>query len=59
VPWIVSRADTEPVDRDELLHRVKLGQITVLDVCSAQEYAAGHIPGALSHPSRPARRPDR
>ena len=43
-------ADTEPVDRDELLHRVKVGQVTVLDVRPAEEYAAGHIPGAISIP---------
>ncbi|MEV6600072.1 metalloregulator ArsR/SmtB family transcription factor [Actinoplanes sp. NPDC051346] len=43
-------ADTEPVDRDELLHRVKLGRVTVLDVRPAEEYAAGHLPGAVSIP---------
>jgi rhodanese-related sulfurtransferase/DNA-binding transcriptional ArsR family regulator len=43
-------ADSEPVSRDELLHRVKLGRVTVLDVRPAEEYAAGHIPGAVSIP---------
>jgi rhodanese-related sulfurtransferase len=43
-------ADTEPVGRDELLHRVKAGRVTVLDVRPAAEYTAAHIPGAVSIP---------
>jgi rhodanese-related sulfurtransferase len=43
-------APAEPVGRDELLHRVRRGQATVLDVRPAEEYAAGHIPGAVSIP---------
>ena len=42
--------DTEAVDRDELLRRARAGQITVIDVRPAEEYAAGHIPGARSIP---------
>jgi rhodanese-related sulfurtransferase len=42
--------DAEPVGRDELLHRVKVGQATVLDVRPVEEYAAGHVPGAISIP---------
>lgn len=42
--------DTEVVDRDELLRRARAGQVTVLDVRPAEEYAAGHIPGAVSVP---------
>jgi rhodanese-related sulfurtransferase/DNA-binding transcriptional ArsR family regulator len=38
------------VTRDELLSGLKTGQYTVLDVRPAGEYAAGHIPGALSIP---------
>ena len=40
----------EPVNRDELLKRVIAGDVTVLDVRPAEEYRAGHIPGALSVP---------
>ena len=40
----------EPVQSDELLRRVRDGEVTVLDVRPAEEYRAGHIPGALSVP---------
>ncbi|MBT2416551.1 metalloregulator ArsR/SmtB family transcription factor [Streptomyces sp. ISL-22] len=42
--------DTTAVDREELLSRAAAGEIVVLDVRPAEEYAAGHIPGALSIP---------
>jgi rhodanese-related sulfurtransferase len=42
--------DTEHVDRLELLRRARSGEVTVIDVRPAQEYAAGHIPGAVSVP---------
>lgn len=42
--------DTEQVDREELLRRVGAGEAVVLDVRPATEYAAGHIPGAISIP---------
>jgi rhodanese-related sulfurtransferase len=42
--------DTEVIDREELLRRARAGQVTVLDVRPAEEYAAGHIPGAVSVP---------
>jgi rhodanese-related sulfurtransferase len=40
----------EEVDRDELLRRVRAGEVTLLDVRPDEEYRAGHIPGALSIP---------
>jgi rhodanese-related sulfurtransferase len=43
-------AELEAVSRDELLARVRAGAVTVIDVRPRQEYAAGHIPGALSIP---------
>lgn len=43
-------ATLEPVEGDELLRRVRTGEVTVLDVRPAEEYAAGHIPGAISIP---------
>jgi rhodanese-related sulfurtransferase len=42
--------EVEEVSRDELLRRAAIGDVTVLDVRPAAEYAAGHIPGAVSIP---------
>jgi rhodanese-related sulfurtransferase/DNA-binding transcriptional ArsR family regulator len=44
------RDDLEPVGREELLRRAKEGRVVVLDVRPAEEYRAGHIPGAVSIP---------
>lgn len=38
----------EPVSRADLATRLAEGSVTVLDVRPADEYAAGHIPGALN-----------
>ena len=38
------------IGRHELLDRVQSGELVVLDVRPAEEYAAGHIPGAVSIP---------
>ena len=38
------------VTRDQLRHLATNGDITVLDVRPREEYAAGHIPGAVSIP---------
>ncbi|MDX3538146.1 metalloregulator ArsR/SmtB family transcription factor [Streptomyces sp. MB09-01] len=40
----------EEVSREDLITRAQSGEIVVLDVRPAEEYAAGHIPGALSIP---------
>lgn len=49
--YLGTDADTvEEIDRDSLLALARAGRITVLDVRPAEEYAAGHIPGALSIP---------
>ncbi|NNL06453.1 MAG: metalloregulator ArsR/SmtB family transcription factor [Gammaproteobacteria bacterium] len=40
----------EPVPRDELLARVHDDLVTVIDVRPVEEYAAGHVPGALNIP---------
>jgi rhodanese-related sulfurtransferase len=42
--------DTEEIDRQELLRRIEAGTVTVVDVRPADEYASGHIPGAVSIP---------
>ena len=40
----------EPVEMTELLRRARAGDVIVVDARPANEYAAGHIPGALSIP---------
>jgi rhodanese-related sulfurtransferase len=42
--------DTEEVGRAELLRRAAAGEVVVIDVRPVAEYAAGHIPGAISIP---------
>jgi len=44
------RGAMEAVELDELMRRVKTGEVTVLDVRPFEEYSAGHIPGARSIP---------
>jgi rhodanese-related sulfurtransferase len=40
----------EPLPARELLSRVREGLVTVVDVRPPEEYATGHIPGAVSIP---------
>lgn len=40
----------EAIESEELLRRVKAGEVTVIDVRPAEEYNAAHIPGAISIP---------
>jgi rhodanese-related sulfurtransferase len=44
------RDEPEPVEMTELLRRARAGDVIVVDARPANEYAAGHIPGALSIP---------
>ena len=48
--FLKGREGMEPVDRSDLLKRVREGAVTVLDVRPVEEYRTGHIPGALSVP---------
>jgi rhodanese-related sulfurtransferase len=48
--YLTERGAMEPVEGSELLRRVRKGEVTVLDVRPAEEYRAGHIPGAFSVP---------
>ena len=48
--YLESRDQLEPVPQRELLARVRKGLVTVIDVRPAEEFAAGHIPGALNVP---------
>jgi rhodanese-related sulfurtransferase/DNA-binding transcriptional ArsR family regulator len=44
------RRQMTPVDRRELLARIRAGEVTVLDLRDESEFAAGHLPGARSVP---------
>ena len=44
------RAEVEQIGREELIARARTGDVVVLDVRPETEFAAGHIPGALSIP---------
>ena len=48
--YLGSRDSLEPVSLTELRRLVQSRQVTVLDVRPAEEFVAGHIPGALSVP---------
>ena len=48
--YFFSKDDFEPVPAAELLDRARRGLVTVLDVRPPEEYAAGHVPGAVNIP---------
>jgi len=48
--YLKTRGALERVSGKELMQRVRDGEVTVLDVRPAEEYHAGHIPGARSVP---------
>ncbi|MBL9058622.1 MAG: metalloregulator ArsR/SmtB family transcription factor [Mangrovicoccus sp.] len=48
--YYAERDSLEPVSRQELLDRVGAGLVTVLDVRPADEFAHGHLPGAVNIP---------
>lgn len=48
--FFANRDSMEPVSREELLDRSRAGIVTVLDVRPADEFALGHIPGAINIP---------
>ena len=50
------RDSLEPVSRKELLRRVRAGLVTVIDVRPEEEFAAGHISGAISVPLKELKR---
>ena len=45
-----ARDELEPISSADLLDRLEHQQVLIIDVRPAQEFAAGHIPGALSVP---------
>jgi DNA-binding transcriptional ArsR family regulator/rhodanese-related sulfurtransferase len=48
--YLDSKDGLEPVPARELMQRAKKGLVTVLDVRPREEYAAGHIRGAINVP---------
>jgi rhodanese-related sulfurtransferase len=55
--YLGARDELEPVTREELVRRLQDGDdLVVLDVRPAAEYAAGHLPGAVSIPVAELRR---
>ncbi len=48
--YLTVKDELEPVPREELLERVRDDLVTVLDVRPPEEYAAGHVPGAINVP---------
>ena len=55
--YLGARDELEPVTRQELARRLEDGdRLVVLDVRPAAEYAAGHLPGAVSIPVGELRR---
>jgi rhodanese-related sulfurtransferase len=55
--YLGARDELEPVSREELARRLQNGDdLVVLDVRPTAEYAAGHVPGAVSIPVGELRR---
>ena len=48
--YFVARDGLEPLTRTELVERARRGDVVILDVRPSEEFATGHIPGALSIP---------
>lgn len=46
------RDELEPVSRKQLMSRLRDGNVTVLDVRPPDEFALGHVPGAVNIPLR-------
>jgi rhodanese-related sulfurtransferase len=50
VAYLGDRSQLATIGREELLERMRSGDVVVLDVRPAAEYAAGHLPGAVNIP---------
>jgi rhodanese-related sulfurtransferase/DNA-binding transcriptional ArsR family regulator len=48
--WLAHRDELDAVPAREVLARLKGGLVTVLDVRPTEEFAAGHLPGAINVP---------
>lgn len=54
--YLGDRDGIDTIDRDELVRRIRRGEVIVLDVRPEAEYSAGHIAGARSVPVGELRR---
>ena len=50
------RDPLEPVSREELRRRIRKDTVTIIDVRPAEEFAAGHLPGAINVPTEELQR---
>ncbi len=50
--YFSNRDSMQPVSREELLEKSRAGVVTVLDVRPPDEFALGHLPGAVNIPLR-------
>jgi rhodanese-related sulfurtransferase/DNA-binding transcriptional ArsR family regulator len=48
--FFLSGDELEPIDAGELVERSRRGDVAILDVRPAEEYAVAHLPGAISLP---------
>jgi rhodanese-related sulfurtransferase/biotin operon repressor len=48
--YFASKDELEAIPAKELLERARKGLVTVLDVRPPEEFAAGHVPGAINIP---------
>jgi rhodanese-related sulfurtransferase/DNA-binding transcriptional ArsR family regulator len=48
--YLAGRDEFEPIDRAELVQRLKAGTVTLIDVRPTEEYEQAHIAGAISVP---------
>jgi rhodanese-related sulfurtransferase/DNA-binding transcriptional ArsR family regulator len=48
--YLTVKDELEPIPRRELLERARKGIVTVLDVRPPEEFASGHVPGAVNVP---------
>ena len=48
--YLIGSDELDPIDRVELARRLEAGTVTLIDVRPAEEYAQGHIAGAISVP---------
>lgn len=48
--YLDTKDNLEPVSATDLLARARTGEVTVLDVRPREEFAAGHLPGAINIP---------
>ena len=46
--YLTVKDELEPIPRSELLERARKGIVTVLDVRPSEEFASGHVPGAVN-----------